>query len=132
MNQQMLIVDLDDSIRDVLVRYFQARGFAADAAANGDEALALARKKTYDLIVAEDGFSGGNGADLIGKIRRSSPDAYLIAVSDFPNPGELYRAGADNYIRKPFSLLDFECLLKRYFAVRGGWKGVRVHPSRPG
>jgi DNA-binding response OmpR family regulator len=128
----MLIVDRDDSIRDVLYRYFKARGFTADAAANGYEALALARAKTYDLIVAEDGLSGGNGAGLIGKIRRSSPDAYLIAISDFPNPGELYRAGADNYIRKPFSLLDFECLLKRYFAVRGGWQGVRAHPGQAG
>ncbi len=118
MDRRMLIADRDYGIRELLARFFKARGFIGDVAADEKEALTLVRGKEYDLIVTEDRLSANDGLELVGKIRSSAPNAYLVAIAAFSNPEELYGVGVDNYLRKPFSLLDFECLLKRYFALR--------------
>ena len=117
-DRRILIADRDYGIRKLLTRFFKAHGFTGDAAADEKATLTLVREKSYDLIVAEDRLSADDGLELIGKIRSSAPNAYLVAIVASSNPEELYRAGVDNYLHKPFSLLDFECLLKRYFALR--------------
>lgn len=105
MSQQILIADDDAGIRDVLRMGLEVAGFSVAAAADGQEALQMARSLSPDLIVLDIGMPEMDGLTVCRELRKESqvPILFLTAQGDEIDRIVGLEMGADDYVSKPFS-----------------------------
>lgn len=101
----ILIVDDDAHIREVLRYALGQAGFSIDEAADGAEALKLARSAEYDLIVLDILMPEKDGIEVCNELRRSSEVPILFLSSKDEEIDRIIglELGADDYVTKPFS-----------------------------
>jgi serine/threonine protein kinase len=106
--RRVLIADDDGGIR-AMVRVSLGNGrFEVIDAADGEEAIALAQRERPDLLFVDWGLPGRSGAEVCAALRSGSETAQtkIIAVvprADGVDERAIRAAGADDYLRKPFS-----------------------------
>jgi two-component system response regulator MprA len=113
MAARVLVVDDDDAIRTTLARSLGAEGYAVDVAANGNDALRVARDQAPDLVVLDLMLPGITGLDVCRRLRAAEqhlPIVLLTARDAVADRVTGLEAGADDYLVKPFA---FEELLAR-------------------
>ena len=103
--RRVLIVDDEVSIREVLGQYLAVEGFSVLLAADGIEALHLARTSPPDLVILDLMLPGIDGLEVCRRLRAESavPVLMLTARGDEADRIEGFRAGTDDYVTKPFS-----------------------------
>jgi DNA-binding response OmpR family regulator len=103
--RRILIVDDEASIREVLARYLKRAGFVTMEAADGPEALRVARATPPDLLILDLMLPGMDGLDVCRALRQTwaGPVLMLTARGEEADTLEGFRAGADDYVTKPFS-----------------------------
>jgi DNA-binding NtrC family response regulator len=112
----MLIVEDDTTIRVTLNKFFVRLGYNVDVAEDAASALQLARSRRYRLILLDLHLPDGNGLDLIGKLRELDDDTLVVIMTAFPEVRTAVatlKAGAYDYITKPFDLEDVRELVGR-------------------
>ena len=67
--------------RWVLSKALSKKGFTVDLAANGTEALALARQQTYDLAVLDIKMPGITGLDLLARFQEDHPQMLVVIMT---------------------------------------------------
>ena len=77
----ILIVDDKEPVRRIIERGLLHAGHKVDLAADGNEALALAVKTTYDLVVMDMVMPGLGGLDTITELHKLEPNIKVIAIS---------------------------------------------------
>ncbi len=121
MAYRILLVEDDNSIREVITDYFSGRqdGSEITAAAEGSTGLELIQQGGFDLIMLDVMLPNIDGFSLCREIRRSSdvPVLFLTARAREEDVLYGYELGCDDYIVKPFSLAELyakaQALLKR-------------------
>ncbi len=101
----VLIVDDDPSILEVLNARLTAAGFITQKAASGPEALGLLKKKRVDVLVSDIKMPEMSGLELLEKIRAIFPQLpviFLTAYGTIPDAVDAVKAGAIDYLTKPF------------------------------
>jgi DNA-binding response OmpR family regulator len=119
----IVVIDDEESVRDVVKAYLEKDGFRVYAAANGRDGLALAEKHRPDLIVLDLMLPDVSGEEICEDVRSRSdvPIVMLTAkASEEERVGGLV-AGADDYLVKPFSPRE---LVARVRAVLRRTRGV--------
>ena len=113
---RILVVDDDPKIRSVLGRGLRFEGYDVQLAADGQEALQLARETPFDLVVLDLTMPRMDGLEVCRRLRRgvSTPILMLTARDAVPDRIVGLDSGADDYLTKPF---DFEELLARVRAL---------------
>ena len=94
-----------------------AEGYAVDVAHDGDEALWLAESSTYDALLLDINMPHKDGITVVRLLRRKgvlAPVIFLTARDDIEDKVRGLDAGADDYLTKPFSIVE---LLARLRAV---------------
>jgi len=101
----LLIVDDDPHIREVLRYALGEAGFSIDEAADGVEALKLAKSTAYDLIVLDILMPEKDGIEVCNELRRTSEVPILFLSSKDEEIDRIIglEMGADDYVSKPFS-----------------------------
>ncbi|EHR52805.1 response regulator with CheY-like receiver domain and winged-helix DNA-binding domain [Saccharomonospora marina XMU15] len=102
----VLVVDDDETVRDVVRRYLEVAGFAVAVAGDGHEALERCAAQPPDLIVLDVMMPGLGGLEVCGRLRRISevPVVMLTALGEEEEDRIAgLRIGADDYVTKPFS-----------------------------
>jgi DNA-binding response OmpR family regulator len=104
----VLIADDDDDIRSLVVFRLERAGYDVVAARDGEEALRLARERSPDLAVLDVMMPKLTGLDVTRRLRAddATSDMPVILLTARVQDAEVergYEAGADDYIRKPFS-----------------------------
>src|SRR5512144_1264231 len=101
----VLVVDDAPDIVRIVRDYLEHAGFSVLSAANGPDALRLARTERPDLIVLDLGLPGRDGLDVTRDLRRDSnvPIVMLTARTDEADKIVGLELGADDYLTKPFS-----------------------------
>ena len=101
----LLVVDDDPKIRDLLRLYVEREGHRAAFAADGPEALAVARQLRPDLVLLDLMLPGLDGFEVCRRLREESdvPILLLTARSGDSDKVVGLDLGADDYIVKPFS-----------------------------
>jgi two-component system copper resistance phosphate regulon response regulator CusR len=110
---RILIVEDEERIASFLEKGLRANGFTTSVAADGHEAIALARSTDFDLVILDLGLPGRDGADVLRELRewdRRTPVVILTARDALADKVAGLEAGADDYVTKPFR---FEELLAR-------------------
>ncbi len=112
----VLVVDDDPHIRSVLGRGLRFEGYDVQLAADGPEALSLARATSPDLVVLDVMLPGMDGLDICRRLRRglTAPILMLTARDAVSDRIAGLDSGADDYLVKPF---DFDELLARIRAL---------------
>jgi len=118
MNQEsdtLLIVDDERSIRHSLRTILSNFGFVMVEAARGEEALSLVRSAQFDAVLLDISMPGMGGIEVCRQMRRISPrlPIVMLTVQDTEDcKVEALDAGADDYITKPFQLLELTARLR--------------------
>ncbi len=106
MDERVLFVEDDPSIREVTSLGLRGAGLSVDTAADGREALERFRAEPYDLVVLDVMLPELDGLEVCREIRRTSrvPILMLSARSDTVDVVVGLELGADDYVTKPFEM----------------------------
>lgn len=122
----ILVVDDEESIRQLLVRFFQPSGSYVSCASNGVEALRILDKQDFDLVITDVLMPEMDGIELIPQIRKKRPRAFILAMSggghNFMGDYCVKLAaslGAHAVIMKPFGIADMKDAVERAFPAPG-------------
>ena len=120
MDINILIAEDEDDIRALLELHLSNKGYRIFQASNGIEALNIISKKSIHLLILDVMMPEMNGFEVIKKIRETSniPVIFLTAVTEEANKILGLGLGADDYVVKPFSIIEIisrvEAHLRRY------------------
>jgi len=102
---RILLVEDDQGLATELQQGLRAEGYAVDVADNGIDAEHMAREETYDLLVLDLGLPGRPGLEVLRNLRSvriETPVIILTARDAWHEKVEGFKAGADDYVSKPF------------------------------
>jgi DNA-binding response OmpR family regulator len=119
-----LLVEDDPNLGNLLKEYLTVKGITTDLAQNGIAGLKKFHSNSYDICILDVMMPEMDGITLAKEIRKENqqiPIIFLTAKSMKDDKLEGFKAGADDYITKPFSM---EELLARINAVMRRAKGV--------
>jgi DNA-binding response OmpR family regulator len=130
---RVLVVDDEEAIRDAVAYILRADGNEVDVAANGTDAIDAAVSRPYDLLVLDVLLPDISGVEVTRRVR-AEKDVPIIMLTARSSEADLvvgFEAGADDYVRKPFSVHE---LLSRAHAVlrRGRLGGASDVQQRAG
>jgi DNA-binding response OmpR family regulator len=125
-----LIVEDDESVRRMLERHLARAGFTVRSASGERDGLRLAAGA--DVAIVDLGLAQGSGVALCERIRDASttvpiPIIVLSARDDLETKLELFSAGADDYVTKPFEPLELLARIDasaRRSAARPVWRAI--------
>jgi DNA-binding NtrC family response regulator len=113
---RLLIVEHDRRIRDGLFTAIRSDGYAAVAVGDGTEAIESLKRAPFDIILADLEMTPVSGLDVLRAARRARREAIVIVITASPSimsSIEALRAGAWDYLPKPFSATHLQVLLGR-------------------
>ena len=114
MNEHLLLVEDDPSIREIATLGLEQAGFRVTATGDGREALIRFRQAPFDLVVLDVMLPSLDGFEVTREIRRESQTPIVILSAR----GELHdvvvglELGADDYVTKPFELAELVARIK--------------------
>ncbi|MDA8349435.1 MAG: response regulator transcription factor [Pseudomonadota bacterium] len=112
---RILLVEDHQAIREMIADHLRERGFAIDAFDRGERALAGARIAPVDAVVLDLGLPDMDGMQLLSALRALQPQVPAVIVTARDGMEERLlglNSGADDYIVKPFNLLELEARLR--------------------
>ncbi|MEK5040549.1 response regulator transcription factor [Sporosarcina sp. FSL K6-3457] len=114
MQKHILLVEDDESIREMVEKYLHMEGFNITCASNGEEAVQKCFSTSFDLMILDIMMPKLDGLEVLKIIREKSALPILIMSakdSDIDKAVGL-GLGADDYIAKPFSMLELSARVK--------------------
>jgi two-component system, OmpR family, response regulator QseB len=106
---RILIIEDEAHISATVVKALSANGFIATAAENGTKAITVARDRDFDLVILDLGLPDLDGWSVLKAIRERGermPIIILTARDDIQDKVAGLESGANDYMTKPFSLLE--------------------------
>src|SRR5262249_50878927 len=118
----LVVEDFPDN-RDLLIEYLTFRGFTVTAAADGAEAMALARQETFDVILMDLRMPGLDGWEATRQLKAdpATAEVPIVAVTAhalLPEIESARSAGCDAVVAKPFDIAALADALE-VFKTRG-------------
>ncbi|MES3022489.1 MAG: response regulator transcription factor [Pseudomonadota bacterium] len=128
---RILIIEDNPDIQANLFDFLAPNGYVLDAASNGYEGLALAARNEYDVVVLDVMLPGLGGLEVCQKLRselnNATPVLMLTARDTLQDKVAGFESGADDYLVKPFSMIELEARLKALVRrARGNSAGASV------
>lgn len=114
---KLLIVEDDARVASMITRGLAAEGYQCMTASDASTGLSMASEHEFDALILDRMMPGGDGLDVCRQIRAKGnrmPILMLTALAEVDERVDGLRAGADDYLGKPF---DFEELLARVEAL---------------
>jgi two-component system OmpR family response regulator len=118
-----LIIEDEAAVADDLVRALQAAGFVADLARDGDDAWFKGSTEDYDVAVLDLGLPRLDGLSVLRRWRadnRSFPVIIVSARNDWTEKVAGIEAGADDYLGKPFEIVELVARVRGLVRRAGG------------
>ena len=109
MARSILIVEDDSATAEYLAKGLTEAGYAVQRAADGRDGLFLASEGSFDLAIVDRMLPGLDGIALVGALRAAgiaTPVLMLTALASIDDRVDGLRAGADDYLCKPFSFAE--------------------------
>ena len=119
---RLLLVEDKDSFRRLLVQALRDSAWETTAVADPVQAMELLEAEPYDLLVTDLRLPGFSGLELLRRAKRARPGLRAVLMSAYGEPKDIVeamRAGADDFLPKPFDLDLFLALLDRLRALVG-------------
>lgn len=129
---KILVVDDEKLLVKGITFNLQQEGYQVTAAYNGAEALELAKKEEFDLIILDLMMPVLSGSDACMKIREFSdvPIIMLTARSEDADKIMGFACGADDYVTKPFNILELKARIRALLRRSGSGQQKETAASR--
>ncbi|KPN95713.1 response regulator transcription factor [Lysinibacillus sp. ZYM-1] len=114
MQKHILLVEDDEAIREMVENFLLLEGFDVTTANNGEEALQYCLHHSFDLVILDIMIPKLNGLEVLKIIREQAalPIIIMSAKDSDVDKALGLGLGADDYIAKPFSMLEFSARVK--------------------
>jgi len=114
MQKHILLVEDDEAIREMVENFLLLEGFNVTTANNGEEALQYCLHHSFDLVILDIMIPKLNGLEVLKIIREQAalPIIIMSAKDSDVDKALGLGLGADDYIAKPFSMLEFSARVK--------------------
>lgn len=112
---KILVIDDDDLIRRLLVDIFST-DYDCREVGSAEEALVVLAKESFDLVISDINMGGMSGLELVPRVHSISADSVVLMISGQNNIEtaiEALRAGAFDYLMKPFDTRHVEAAVER-------------------
>jgi NtrC-family two-component system response regulator AlgB len=119
---RLLIVDDEKNIRANLASFFQSLGHEAETAESGRQARTMIEAASFDLVLTDFRMAEMNGLELLTEIKKRRPETLVILMTAYgtvENAVAAMKAGAFDYVTKPFSLEQIQHLAERALQLQG-------------
>jgi len=126
---RILLVEDDADLAAAILRALRAENFAVDHAANGEDGAHLGDTGQYDAAVLDLGLPIKSGIAVLNEWRaagRTLPVLILTARDGWSDKVEGFRAGADDYLTKPFRVEELVMRLRALARRAAGHAAPRV------
>jgi signal transduction histidine kinase len=111
---RLLLVEDDDSVRQLMAESLEAIGYAVAQAADAEAALSMLRKNLPDLLITDYLMPGMTGAELMQKVRVQAPDLPMIIATGYADMKAIEEViGEHQLLRKPFPLAELAATVAR-------------------
>jgi DNA-binding NtrC family response regulator len=110
-SEKILVVDDDDSIRDVVSKMLCRLGFKVSSADSAESGLALFFKNKFDLVMTDFSMSGMDGIHLAHYIKEKSPSTQVVLMTGDEKEFIISRirdTAVDQALFKPFTLAEMD------------------------
>jgi len=112
----ILIVDDEQSYRQLLTLVFESDGHTVRTANNGREALSLLQMESADVIISDVKMPDMDGIELLAAVRETQPDLGVVLMTAFASvetAREAFKLGADDFVQKPFDVEELKLIVKK-------------------
>jgi two-component system response regulator PilR (NtrC family) len=112
----LLIVDDEQSYRQLLKLVFDGDGHNIRTAMNGREALLMLEEESAEVIISDVKMPDMDGIELLNAVRESLPDVGFVLMTAFATVDtarEAFKLGADDFIQKPFDVEELKVIVKK-------------------
>ena len=134
MTRKILIVEDDPATASYIAKGLGEAGYSVETTDNGRDGLFLASEGIFDLIIADRMLPGLDGLAMLSAVRAAgidTPALVLSALASVDDRVDGLRAGADDYLCKPYSFAELsarvEALLRRKDRVASDSQQTRLN-----
>lgn len=113
---RVLVVDDEDALRTVLSSELSSSGYDVSTAADGDEAITTLQNKKFDLVLLDIKMPKVDGFEVLRFIKKNFPTIKVIMLTgfaDLKNAIESKKHGAEDFVSKPYDLVDLLTTIER-------------------
>jgi len=106
---RILVVDDEESIRDLCARVLTRAGYAVTTAPSGEDAVARLGRESFDLLISDIRMPGISGLEVLERAKAAFPQIRVVLITGFGTPQTLARAqqsGANRILTKPFNPME--------------------------
>src|SRR5215210_5852057 len=112
---RILVTDDEPEVRNVLCELL-SENYECSTVASATEALALLREQHFDLVISDIMMKGMSGLEMVPHVKELAPETLIIMISGaqtIESAIESLRAGAFDYVMKPFDIRHVEAVVLR-------------------
>jgi len=114
--KRILVVDDEDALRTVLSAELNSEGYEVGTAADGTEAVNELQKMKYDLVLLDIKMPNMTGFEVLKVIKEKHSGTKVIMLTgfaDLKNAIESKKLGAEDFVSKPYDLVDLLTTIDR-------------------
>lgn len=118
---KIIVVDDEQSLRQVLEMVFREEGYDVRTAFNGIQALDLLGEAPADVVLTDVRMPDMDGIELLRRLRDRDPDIGVVlmtAHSSVETARDAFKLGADDFIEKPFDLEELKVIIAKTIEKR--------------
>lgn len=113
---KILVVDDEDALRTVLSGELTSEGYDVHTAGDGDEAIQNLQRENFDLILLDIKMPKLNGFEVLKFVKEKYPKTKVVMLTgfaDLKNAIESKKLGAEDFVSKPYDLVDLLTTIER-------------------
>jgi len=119
--EKILVVDDEQSLREVLSIMLKRAGYAVTSAADGEEAVELLQKEIFDLVITDLRMPKVDGMEVLKAVKSASPETVVLIITAFASADsavEAMKQGAYDYLTKPFQVDEVQLIIRNALEKR--------------
>jgi DNA-binding NtrC family response regulator len=118
---RILVVDDERGVRTLCADLLARAGYDPVTASSAEEALGIADREAFDIVLADVNLGGMDGIELCKRLRAQKPEQLVILITAYPSIENAVRGmkeGARDYVTKPFSPDELRLVIARALEER--------------
>jgi two-component system response regulator PilR (NtrC family) len=119
--EKILVVDDEQSLREVLSIMLKRAGYTVTSAADGEEAIEHLSKEIFDLVITDLRMPKVDGMEILKAVKSASPETVVLVITAFATADsavEAMKHGAYDYLTKPFQVDEVQLIIRNALEKR--------------
>ncbi|MDH4368993.1 MAG: sigma-54 dependent transcriptional regulator [Nitrospira sp.] len=119
--EKILVVDDEQSLREVLSIMLRRAGYTVISATDGEDAIELIHKEIFDLVITDLRMPKIDGLEVLKAVKSASPETVVLIITAFATADsavEAMKQGAYDYLTKPFQVDEVQLIIRNALEKR--------------